>query len=200
MDCIIDNIDNISISGLNSCEYSAGGITDLWIANFSSDLSNSIEIFNNEIIFMDSPIKFNKIKFDEAFTKYSVSGYDYTNKKYNQVFDLEISSLDYIKRDIIDALIKAKLTIIFTDQNGRSFILGDNSPVYSVSFSEGTDVYQGKSVYNFQFQCKSDHGLFGISKDVLGSKVNAVDCTDIEGNQFYNLYLNDYIDCIIPNN
>jgi hypothetical protein len=196
MGCIINNINNIDI--LNGCGMTIGGISNLYIMNYSKDFQKNIQIFNNSITSIDISIALKEVKFSKGSTKYSET-YNFNDKKYEQVLDLELKKYDYEKRDVIDSLIKAKLIFIFKDANGKYFVFGESSGVYCNSYSGTTDVYSsGKSTYIFKFSSKSDYGLLGVGKDVVDAKLSEIDCDILltELALLTPLTITDYGDCL----
>lgn len=197
MACIINNINNISI--INNCDFVVPGVSELYIANYTDELYNSLVINNGIISGINSGIRFNVVKFNKTNTKYSES-YNYTDKKYEQVFDLDIPRFDYDKSTVIDSLIKAKLIFIFKDNHGKYFMLGEKSGIYSNSYSAGTDSSTGRSIYLFKFITKSDYGILGVSSAVVTAQTTE-DCSilDTELALSSSLFINEYGDCIVGN-
>lgn len=194
MACIINNINNIDY--INSCNYSLGGISELYVAAYNKDFNSNIEVFNNAIQDINMYLKFNELKFSKANTKYSET-YNYTDKKYDQVLDLELQGFDFTKREYIDALIKAKIIFIYKDYNGQYFIFGELSGAYSNNYAAQTDIYLGKSSYIFKFVSRSDYGLLGVNSDVVASLISGVDCSQLIGELALssNLSIQEYYNC-----
>jgi len=198
MGCFINNINNLSI--INECRFVIGGVKRLWVSNYSTNLWKSIKLNNLGIIsFLENDYLFQEVKFSDANTKFSET-YNYSEKKYEQSLDLEIGRYTYEKRDFIDSLIKAKLVFIFEDYNGKYHIMGEKTGVNSNSFTSGTDVFNGKSAYQFKFFLKSDYGLLGLDSSLI-KDLTEEDCSILNGELALSstLIINKYANCLVGN-
>ena len=196
MPCIL-NINDLN--NINRCAMNAAGISKIYITNYNADFFNSLEFFGNYVSKVNQTIRFLELDYNKVNSKYSDS-YNYQSNKYELSLDLELVGLDYEKRNIMDALVKSKIMVIFKSMNGKYFLLGEKVGITSSKFSSTTDVFNGKSVYNFTFNSKSDYLPFGVSPDIIDS-ITKIDCSDINSSlALDNNYLwLPYSECIVGN-
>jgi hypothetical protein len=196
MPCIL-NINDLN--NLNRCAMNIAGISKIYITNYNPDFFNSLEFFGNYVNKINQTIRFLELDYNRINSKYS-DLYNYESNKYELSLDLELVGLDYEKRTVMDALVKSKIMVIFKSMNGKYFLLGEKVGITSSKFSSTTDVYSGKSVYNFTFNSKSDYLPFGVAEDLIDS-ITKIDCSDINSSlALGNLYLwLPYSECIVGN-
>ena len=131
------------------CETNIGGISRVWIIPFdeingytyTDDNTNRITGYSSPIPITYYP---NKIK-----SQYSASQNRGNYRFYDHVLNLNFSKMDEDKRDELHSLEGMDITVIFKDNNGNCWIMGQDVPCKMTSISMGTGVNLTANEYDF---------------------------------------------------
>ncbi len=191
--CIVPNLYKLNI--INNCKFNAGGIQEVWIGLYNKNFYSQLTIQGNKVTDMNTPVDFQLVDFDRTSTSYKET-YDPTTKKYNQTFVLDHLRYDYDKRDIIDALIKSRIIIIYKSSNGDYYIVGEKTGLSQIDFQTGSSTVNSKNSYLITFNGKSDYLALGVDPEVLKKTVVCDDLNDQLALSSI-LYIKPYWDCFI---
>lgn len=151
--------DITGISGSN-CTKSMGGITNVWIFPFNNigsyiytaDYLQKITGYSTNVV----PVLYEpNAKSSDYKGTYNKSDY----KAYSHELILAFSKMEASKREELIKLESMDLTIIFSDRNGLTWIMGQDFPVQLNIVNVGSGVKGGNSMYNLTFTSKEKNHI-----------------------------------------
>ena len=139
-------------NGISDCTFSTGGISSIHIFPFGSvydyqytdDNLSYISDYKSDILGAELKV-LPSTNFKEILERGNGDSYSHT-------LSIIISKLEWEKRVELFKMIRGKLTIIFKDRNGNSWIIGKNTPVKINDFNQSSDTKGGESLISFTFQ------------------------------------------------
>lgn len=137
----------------NTCNYSIGGISQVWIMPFDdvSDFIYDLDYLHKVVGFssLSVPTLYepNKKTSEYNGTK-SLTNYN----MYEHTLTLGFSKMESYKREELMKLAHMNLTVIFKDNNGLCWIMGQDYACKLSDVKVGTGVQNGSNVYELVFQ------------------------------------------------
>ena len=115
----------------NDCSTSKGGIREIYIADWQKDLftvgasDNTVTTLKSEVQWYKYYVKRNTSSFTSTATIDLANGVNYVSTELNLVFTKQETS----KRVEMSALLLNDVAVLVTDANGKTWVMGLESPV-----------------------------------------------------------------------
>jgi hypothetical protein len=191
-------------TNIQNCEYTNGGISRLFLANWK-DISDDIRYSENNIDRINSIntyLDFIEFKVERSYFTYSEEMIkDMAGLMYKQTVSLYFSELDYLKRKSINQINRADLIPLFLDRNGKWWIAGVETPLKSSTNTNKIGTIQESNDYVLNLSSVSRTMIKEVKREWVKDEVLletfVCDVTTTEGSAFsQNLVVNS-VNCPI---
>jgi len=152
-----------TLNPISECRMSLPGIRNIMlipygdISNYTYTDDNLSYVTGYDLISLPVELQANK---ESVFNAELLNG---QANEFQHTLSALIPVMEESKRTEFERIINMDLTIIFTDKNGRCWLMGQDRPVRASSYSFGTGKSGGENVYNISFQSTSKYQIRQVS-------------------------------------
>jgi hypothetical protein len=182
------------------CEYSKGGITDLWLTNWYEGFELIInESEPNYVSGFSASVGFINVDCERTIVNIENVNETFANV-YNNRFTISFTQHDAPFVEKIKELTKSRFVIIYKDANGRYWLSGFDRGYMILENIHRTEVFGGRNAYGLVFTSQSrkpDKEINSLS-NIITTIISNPQCGD-----YYDTIVSDDIplsfiaDCII---